>query len=185
MVITVKPFYSGHLRFLKTISTTRRCPLHSRVFDFFEGKIVIDKNLTIFYINCDSLQLNFLKNIWIVLFLAFCSVSNFPINSFSIAFICLSPWISAKHFTTSRLSRASDAFTYLTSCSSSVISSPESLIKTVSSDCKTSKILFSRHSYRQFTGAGSTVGSNLIVSIEESMEKFDRCTDVKVEKCMN
>ena len=51
---------------------------------------------------------------------------------------------SVKHFTTSRLSRASDAVTFLISCSSSGISSPESLIKTAASACKTSAMLFSK-----------------------------------------
>ena len=56
-------------------------------------KNIMDKNLTIFCVNCDSLQLHFLKNIWIVLCLTFCNlgVSIFPIYSFSITFICLSP----------------------------------------------------------------------------------------------
>ena len=34
--------------------------------DFFEEKIIIDKNITRFYVNCDSLQLHFLKDIWLV-----------------------------------------------------------------------------------------------------------------------
>ena len=80
--------------------------------DFFEEKIIIDKNLTILNVNCDSLQLHFLKNIYIVLCLTFCnlSVSSFLIYSFSITFICLSPLISAKHFTASTRSRASEPF---------------------------------------------------------------------------
>ena len=40
------------------------------------------------------------------------SVSTFPIHSLSITFICLSPWISAKHFTVSRLPNASNAVTF-------------------------------------------------------------------------
>ena len=91
--------------------------------NFFEEKITIDKNLTIYYVNCDSVQLHFLKDIWIVSCLTFCNliVPSFLINSFSITFICLSPWISGKHFTASRLSRTSDAVTFLTSCLSNII----------------------------------------------------------------
>ena len=63
---TVKPLYSGHPRFLKKLSGVRWYQLY-RVLSFFEENIIIDKNLTIVYINCDSLQLYFLKNIWIVL----------------------------------------------------------------------------------------------------------------------
>ena len=65
--------------------------------DFFKEKVIIDKNLTIFHVNCDSLQLYFSRCVWIVVCLMFCnlSVSTFTINSFSITFICLSPWISA------------------------------------------------------------------------------------------
>ena len=61
-------------------------------------KIIINKNLTIFYVNCDSLQLHFLKKIWIVFCLKFCNLSVFIflINSFSIALICLSPFLSWK-----------------------------------------------------------------------------------------
>ena len=51
-------------------------------------------------------------------------------------FIRLSPWISAKHFATPRLLRASDGVIFLTSCSSSANLSSGILIKTVSSDCK-------------------------------------------------
>ena len=93
-IYTVKPLYSGHLRFLKKVSAIMKCPLYT-VLDFLEGKSILDKNLTIFYVNCDSLQLHF---IWIVLCLTFCnlSVSTFPIT---FTFICLSPLISAKHFT--------------------------------------------------------------------------------------
>ena len=40
-----------------------RCPLY-RVLDFLEEKIIIDKILTMFYVNCESLQLNFLKNMY-------------------------------------------------------------------------------------------------------------------------
>ena len=115
---TVKTLYNGHLRFLKKVSAIRRCPLY-RVLDFFEEKFIIDRNLIInrnlisanFHVNCDSLQIHFSKNIQTVLCLTFCtlSASTFRINSFSTTFICLSPWISAKHFTTSRLSRVSDA----------------------------------------------------------------------------
>ena len=104
------------------MSAIRRCPLY-RVLDFFKEKIIIGKCLTIFYVNDDSLQLHVLKCIWIVLCLTFCnlSVSTFPINLFSMTFICLSPSTSPKHFTASRLSRASDAVTFLTFCSSSAI----------------------------------------------------------------
>ena len=52
-VSTVKPLYSGHLRFLKKVSTLRRWQLY-RVLDFYEERIIIDKNLSIFYVN--SLQ---------------------------------------------------------------------------------------------------------------------------------
>ena len=34
---TVKPLYSGYLRFLKKVSAIRRCPLY-RVLNFFEEK---------------------------------------------------------------------------------------------------------------------------------------------------
>ena len=50
---TVKPLCSGHLWFLKKVSARRRCPLY-RFLNFFEEKIIIDKNLTIFYANCDQ-----------------------------------------------------------------------------------------------------------------------------------
>ena len=56
----VKPLYSRDLRFLKKVSGIRRCLLY-RVLNFFEEKIIIDENITIFYVNCDSLQLHFLK----------------------------------------------------------------------------------------------------------------------------
>ena len=82
---TVKPL--RHLQFLKKLSAIRRCPLQ-RVLDFFEQKVITDKNLTIFYLICDNLQLHFLKHIWIVLCLIFCNliVFNFAI----ITFVCLS-----------------------------------------------------------------------------------------------
>ena len=94
-------------------------------------RIIIDKILNIFNVNRDSLQLRFLKNIWVVLCLTFCNlgVSTFPINSFSITFISLSPWNSAKHFTASRLSRVSYAVTFLTFCLSSAISSSSHWLK--------------------------------------------------------
>ena len=76
----VKPLYNGRLRFLEKVSATRTRPLY-RVLDFFQEKIIIDKNLTMFYDDCDSLQLHFLQNIWIVLYLTLCNliVSIFPI----------------------------------------------------------------------------------------------------------
>ena len=42
----------------KKVSAIRRYPLY-KILDFFEEKIIIDKNLTIFYVNCDSWQLKF------------------------------------------------------------------------------------------------------------------------------
>ena len=51
---TVKPLYSRHPRFLKKTSAIRRYQLY-RVLNFFEEKIIIDKNLTVVYVNCDSL----------------------------------------------------------------------------------------------------------------------------------
>ena len=90
------------------------------------------------------------------------------LTSFSITFICLSPWTLAKHFTTPSLSRTSDAVTFLTSCSSSAISSSELLIKTVSSDCKTSEMLFPRH-YRHSTRVGSAAGSDVIIFASKSI----------------
>ena len=42
----------------KKVSPIRRYPLY-KILDFFEEKIIIDKNLTIFYVNCDSWQLKF------------------------------------------------------------------------------------------------------------------------------
>ena len=90
----------------------------------------------------------------------------------------------AKRFTGSILSSASDAITFLISCSSSEISLSKSLIKTVSSDCKSSAMLFARHSCHQSTCVESTAGSDVTASIEKSIEKLDKCTDVKVEKCM-
>ena len=100
-----------------TYGSWKKCPL-LKSLDFFEEKIIIDKNLTRFYVNCDTWQLHLLKNIWIVLCLTYCnlSVSTYPINSFSIMLICLSPWISAKHLTASRISRALDAVTFLIPC---------------------------------------------------------------------
>ena len=88
-----------------------------------------------------------------------------------------------KHFTASRLSGVSDAVTFLTSCSSSAISSSKSLIKTVSSDCKTSGMFFSRHSCPQSTCVGSHVDWGQEIA-EKPIKKLDKCTDVKVEKCM-
>ena len=44
---TVKPLYSEHLLFLKKVTAMRTCPLY-RVLDFFEEKIIIDTNLTVF-----------------------------------------------------------------------------------------------------------------------------------------
>ena len=35
------------------MSTIRRCPL-CRVCNFFQRKVIIDKNCTIFYVNCDE-----------------------------------------------------------------------------------------------------------------------------------
>ena len=58
----VKPLYSGHPQFLKKVPSIRRYPLY-RILDFFKVKIIIDKNLTIFYVNCGSLQLHSLKKI--------------------------------------------------------------------------------------------------------------------------
>ena len=75
----------------------------------------------------------------------------------------------SKYFTAPRLSRASDAVTFQTSCSSLAISSTESLIKTKSSDCKTSTLLFSQHSFRQSTCVGSTAGADVIVSAAKSI----------------
>ena len=46
---TVKPLYSGHLRSLKKVSAIRRYPLY-RVLELFEEKIIIEKNLTLFYV---------------------------------------------------------------------------------------------------------------------------------------
>ena len=137
--------------------------------DFFKEKIIIDKNLTRSYANCDSLKLRFLKYIWILLCLIFCNLSvfNFPINSFRITFICLSPWVLAKHFTAYRLSSVSDPVIFLTSCSASAISSSKSLIKTLSSDCKTSAIPFYRHSCHQSKCVGSTAGSGVSVSTQK------------------
>ena len=60
LITTVKPLYSGHLLFLEKVSAIRTCPLY-RVLDFFEERTTIDKNLFIFYVDCDSWQLNFLK----------------------------------------------------------------------------------------------------------------------------
>lgn len=57
---TVRPLYRGHLRFLKKVSAVRRCPRY-RVLNFFKNKIILDKNLTMFYVNCDSLELHFSK----------------------------------------------------------------------------------------------------------------------------
>ena len=45
----VKPLYSANQRFLKNVSTIMRCLLY-RVFNFFEEKIIINKNLTISYV---------------------------------------------------------------------------------------------------------------------------------------
>ena len=45
----IKPLYSANLRFLKKVSTTTRCRLY-RVFNFFEEKRIINKNLTISYV---------------------------------------------------------------------------------------------------------------------------------------
>ena len=89
---TVKPVYSGHLWFLKKVSDIGRCPLY-RVLDFFEENTIIDKNITMFYVNCNSSQLYFLNNIWTILCLTLynVSVSTFSINLFSITFIYLSP----------------------------------------------------------------------------------------------
>ena len=52
----------------------------------------------------------------------------------------------------------------LQSYSSSAIPRSESLTKKVSSDCKTSAILFSRYSCCQSTCVGSTAGSDVIAS---------------------
>ena len=84
--------------------------------------------------------------------------------------------------TASRLSRASDANTFLKSCSSSAIFSSESLIKTESSDCKIFVKLFSRHSCRQSTYVGSTVSSNVIVSGSKSIHSS---SVVSLEICAN
>ena len=132
-------------RFLKKVFAIRKYPLY-KILDFFEEKIIIDKNLIIFYVNCDSLKFHFLKNICIVLRLTFCnlSVSTFPINSFSITFIYVSPCISARHFTASRISRASDV-----------------LLQDL--------MLFSSHSCRQSTSVGSTAGCDVIVSESKSI----------------
>ena len=108
--------------------------------------------------------------------------STFPINSFSITSFCLSPYISAKHFTASRLSRASDAVTSLTSFSSLAISSSESLIKAVYSDWTTSAIPFSQHSCCQSTCVGSTAGSDVIVSASRSIYSS---SVVSLEICAN
>ena len=59
VITTVKPVYTRHLWFLK-----KKCLPYS-VLDFFEKKIILVKNITIFYVNYDSIQLYFLKNIWI------------------------------------------------------------------------------------------------------------------------
>ena len=53
LITTVKPLYSGHLLFLEKVSAIRTCPLY-RVLDFFEERTTIDKNLFIFYVDCDS-----------------------------------------------------------------------------------------------------------------------------------
>ena len=42
---------------------------YNKALDFFKEKVIMNKNLTICYFNCDSLQFPFLKNIWRVLFL--------------------------------------------------------------------------------------------------------------------
>ena len=142
-----------------------------RVLDFFEEKIIIDKNLTILNLNCDSLQLHFLKNIYVVLCLTFCnlSVSTFLIYSFSITFICLSPWISAKHFTASRWSRASESFL-------------NHYIRVVVSGKRVNK----------GTGLGLEIPVDyfyhgdieVIERFKKSIEKLDKCADVKVEKVL-
>ena len=151
------------------MSATRRCPLY-RFLNFFEEKIIIDKNLTIFYVNCDSLRLHFIENICTVLCLTLCnfSVFTFPINSVSITLICVSINFSKtlhsiqtiKGLTCRHLSNI---------LLSSAISSSESLIKTVCTDCKTSVILFSQHSYRQSACVGSTAGSDLTFSASKSI----------------
>ena len=126
-------------------------------------------------------------------------------------FICLSSWISAKHFTASKLSRAADAIIFLISCSSSTISPSESLIKIVSSDCKISAMLFfSAHfspiyvhwissclrciclriKVDKFIKRGFTRNLRKItIDIHcqswqiQMLVKLDKYTDVKVEKC--
>ena len=112
-ISTVKHLYSGHLRFLKNVSAIRMCPLY-RVLNFFEEKKDHRQKSHYIFFNSNSLQLHFLKNILkntlIVLCLTFC---NFSKTLYSIQTI--------KGF-------------FLTSCSSSAISSSDSLIKAVSSD---------------------------------------------------
>ena len=60
----------------KKVSSITMCLLY-RVLNFFKEKIIVDKNLTIFYVICDSLQLPFLKTIWIVHFGTLCNLSVF------------------------------------------------------------------------------------------------------------
>ena len=60
----------------KKVSSITRCTLY-RVLNFFKEKIIVDKNLTMFYVICDSLQLQFLKAIWIVHFGTLCNLSVF------------------------------------------------------------------------------------------------------------
>ena len=111
-----------------------------------------------------------LPNLWIIR-LTFCnlSISTFPNNSFSIAFISLSIWISGKHFADSRLSRAINSRHLSNIFSSSAILSYDWLIKTVSSNSKTYAMLFSRHSCRQSTCVGSKAGYDVIVSASKSI----------------
>ena len=69
-VNTVKHLYSRHLRFMKKVSTIRKCPLY-RGLNFFKEKIIADVCLTIIYVNCDSLQTLFLIKHFLVSRLTF------------------------------------------------------------------------------------------------------------------
>ena len=78
---------------------------------YFTKERIIDKNLIIFYVNCDSLQLHFFKNICIVLFLTFLAWV-FPLFLFVYLLISLN---FSKTLHNIQIFNP-DAFTFLTTC---------------------------------------------------------------------